>query len=224
MKIGIGCLTYNRPDHLRWWVKQVKEHTPDNGVTVHIANDNKERKGVAFRSTECIRELYNAGCKYFFLFNDDCAPIKDGWAEYFISASNESGNNHFIYQHETPSVNLVKSENGINSFDNCNGAMLFFTREVVDKVGGFNPDFGIYGYDHAEYSNRIFSTGLNPMGKYLCPDKASDYIYSLDIDHHKPEWHKQLKHKSSMSPAEALYHVQKSKPVFERVSKLKQPL
>lgn len=112
----------------------------------------------------------------------------------------------------------------IISYDNCNGCMLFFTREVVDKVGGFNKEFGYYGFEHADYSNRIHAAGLTPMGKYLCPAGASEYIYSLDIDHHKPEWHKKLKHKSSMTPKEALFHVSKAQEVYNKPSPLKHPL
>lgn len=240
MKCGVGVLSYNRPDHLRWWVKQVQDNTPEKDVTVHIANDNKERKGIAFRSNECIKELYNEGCDYIFLFNDDCAPIRSGWMNHFIEASQASGQQHFMYLHETPGVKLIEEihldpkgeetfkgslmDVAINSYDNCNGCMLFFTREVVEKVGGFDPAYKIYGMEHASYSNRIHAAGLTPIGKYLCPAGASEYIYSLDIDHTKPEWHKKLKHKSSMPPSEALYHVSKAQEVYNKPTRIYFPL
>lgn len=244
MKIGISCITFNRPAHLEWWTKQVAETSPPDAV-FHIANDSKERKGVAYRSNECLRELYNAGCDYIFLFNDDCAPIKQGWCEFFIEASRASGQHHFMYLKETPGVKRisdrvffeVNKENptysvwgkmvefvSINTYSACNGVMMFLTREVIEKVGGFSPNFGLYGFEHANYTNRIHRAGLTPLGAYSCPAGASEYIYSLDLDNSRPELHKQLKHKSSMSSKEALFHVQKGQRVYQEDQTLFYPL
>lgn len=243
MKIGIACITYNRPAHLQHWTKQVAEFSPQDAV-FHIANDTpsakNERKGVAYRSNECLRELYDAGCEYFFLFNDDCFPIKKGWAEFFIEASKASGQQHFMYLKPTPGVCLKEEvhlcpkgeetfkgslmDTPINTYDNCNGCMMFFTRECIDKVGGFSPRFGIYGMEHCNMSNRIHRAGLTPLGAYSCPAGASEYIYSLDLDSSRPELRKQLKHKSSMSPNEAVFHAQKGMRVYQEDTTLYYPL
>lgn len=239
-RIGIAATTYNRPNHLAYWTKTVAEFSPEDAV-FHIANDTNERKGVAFRSTECLRELYEAGCEYFFLFNDDCFPIKAGWCDFFIDALRASEQNHFCYLRETPGVKLISSPMvwdqtaleqklmkpicyTINQYDNCNGCLMVMTRKAVEKAGGFNPNFGIYGFEHADYSNRIFKAGLNSMGAYLCPAGASEYIYSCDLDFTRPEIQKQLKHKSSMSPREAMLHVQKAHAVFQRPTQIHFPL
>jgi hypothetical protein len=135
-----------------------------------------------------------------------------------------SGQHHFMYLHETPSVKRTEMRHfeaalrctTINIYDNALGVMLFMTREAVEKVGAFCPNFGVYGYEHANYSNRVALTGLSPVGRYACPAGAEEYIYSLDIDNSRPEWHKKLKHKSSMSAREALMHAQKNAPVYQR--------
>lgn len=236
MKIGIACITYNRPLHIQEWGKRVAENSPEDAV-FHIANDTKERKGVAFRSTECLRELYEAGCEYFFLFNDDCFVQKSGWCDFFIDHLKVSGQNHFIYTHDCPGNKLIKktpvtfsysagisSVSQIGQYENAHGCLMVMTRKAVEKVGGFNPNFGIYGFEHADYSNRIFNAGLNSMGAYLCPAGASEYIYSCDLDFTRPEIQKQLKHKSSMSPREALSHAQKAHAVFQRPTQIHFPL
>lgn len=231
MKIGVSCITFNRPAHLEWWTKQVAETSPSDAV-FHIANDSKERKGVSYRSNECLRELYNAGCDYMFLFNDDCAPIKKGWCEFFIEASKASGQHHFMYLKATPGVRCIAGhfdntgnwKGYINTYSACNGVMMFLTREVIEKVGGFSPNFGLYGFEHANYTNRIHRAGLTPLGAYSCPAGASEYIYSLDLDNSRPELHKQLKHKSSMSSKEALFHVQKGQRVYQEDQTLFYPL
>lgn len=239
MKVGIGCITYNRPAHIQHWAKMIADYSPETAI-VHIANDNVERKGVAFRSNECLRELYNEGCDYFFLFNDDCFPIKAGWEQFFIEALKASGQNHFIYTHETPGVKLIQShphyitqylpepevtiEYRINQYDACNGVLMVMTRAAVEKVGGYNPAFKVYGYEHADYSNRIHLAGLNSMGAYLCPAGAEEYIYSLDLDNHMPELHKKLKHKGSMPAKEALFCVQQNERIYNMPKQIHYPL
>ena len=74
---------------------------------------------------------------------------------------------------------------------------MFLTKEAVEKVGAFDERFGRYGFEHADYSDRIHSAGLTPMGKYLCPAGAGEYIYAMDYDNHLP-FNKQVNHKPSM--------------------------
>lgn len=222
MKTGISCTTYARPMHIAHWTKSVAEFSPEDAI-FHIANDAVDRRGVAYRKTECIRELYNAGCQYFFITDDDCFPVKKGWTDFFIDAHKASGQHHFCYLHETPGVKKLAKHGSIIQYDNCNGCMMFFTREVVEKVGGFNPNF-FYGFEHANFTNRVYQAKLNTIGAYLCPEGAEDYIYSLDIDNHKPELHKRLKHKSSLSPREAFAHACNAYKEFQESTTIYFPL
>ena len=246
MRIGIACTTYNRPAHLAHWTKSVADYSPEDAV-FHIANDTKDRKGVAYRKTECIRELYNAGCDYFFITDDDLFPIRSGWTDFFIDALNASGQNHFCYMVDSPATKVIESKDvrgypkedkpfsgfevtglphtyTINRFDNCNGCLMVMTRAAVEKVGAFNPEFKTYGFEHSNYSQRIHLAGLNPMGAYLCPSGASEYIYSCDLDNSRPEIQKKLKHKSSMSAREAIRHVQKNAETFRKPTNIFYPL
>lgn len=218
MKFGIGVITYNRPNHIKHWVRQVQLSTPREAV-VHIAADNKDRKGVAYRTNECIKDLYDSGCDYIALFNDDCFPYEKGWTDFFIDAHLKSGQHHFSYTVPSFTNPVIESKEfdgvKINKFNNCNGCFMFITREVVDKVGGLNKEYGMYGFEHAGYSNRIHMAGLTPFGAYTCPDESGKYIYSLDLDWHKKDWHKMLKHKGSMSVPEAMHHVRKNEAVYK---------
>jgi GT2 family glycosyltransferase len=58
---------------------------------------------------------------------------------------------------------------------------MFMTKDVVERVGAFNESFGLYGYEHTEYSIRCKMEGLAPHHN-VCPDGAEDYIYSMDLD------------------------------------------
>lgn len=223
MKIGVGVTTNGRYDHLKYFEKSLKEHSP-SAIYWHVANDTKSPEGVAFRKTECLRELKKDDVDYYFLFDDDCFVQKKGWAEFFIDAMERSGNNHFIYTHECPSNKLIKVENGIGVYENSHGCLMVMTRKAVETVGGFSPEFKRYGGEHSNYSHRIHRAGLNPMGAYLCPIGAEEYIYSCDLDNTKPEIQKQLKHRTSMHPLEAVHHASKGLEVFQKPTNIFYPL
>lgn len=205
MKIGIAVTTYKRPKHLQHWYDMVNAFTPEREVKVFLSSDTKERRGVAYRKNECLKVLQ--GCDYIFLFDDDCFPIKKGWMDFFIDAYKASGNHHFLYLKETSTIKKIhehtavdlQTQKGftINEFNNCGGCFMFLTKEVIEKVGGFNHDYGIYGFEHAGYTNRIHQAGLTPMGMYLCPQGAGEYIYAMDYDNHL-EWNVKLNHHPSM--------------------------
>lgn len=194
--IGMGVTSYKRPDHLNLWSKQIDKYVSDGGYYVHIEMDYPDRKGIAYRKNECLRALKD--CDYVFLFDDDCFPIKAGWAEFFIEHSKASGQQHFMYLKETSTIKKIESKDGIDIYDNCAGCMMFFTKEVIERVGAYNPKYGTYGFEHAGMSNRIHKAGLTPLGAYSCPAGAGEYIYSMDLDNHLP-FNKALKHNISMS-------------------------
>lgn len=213
MKIGIGVCTYNRPKHIDLWLIQLnntwgrketfgllpyenKSIAIGDDTKIFIADDSQDRKGIAYRKNECLKALKD--CDYIFLFDEDCFPIKDGWADFFINAHKESGQHHFMYLKETPNIKGIKTVGNIKEYNNCAGCMMFLTKEVIEKVGGYNSAYGFYGFEHAGYSDRIHSAGLTPLGKYTCPIGAGEYIYSLDLDNHLP-FNKQLKHEPSMA-------------------------
>ncbi len=178
--IGIGVTTYNRPQHLQHFVEQIEAHTEN--FKLYIARDTTEdRKGVAARKNECLKNLKD--CKYIFLFDDDCFPIKNEWDSHFIQAHLLSGEHHFLYLRETAAIRPVKTEAGIIEYSNCGGCMMFLTQKVINKVGGFNKDYGLYGYEHAGYSSRIHQAGLT-SAPYLCPKDSHKFIYSMDYDHY----------------------------------------
>ena len=195
MRIGIGVTTYNRPQHLELFKSQIEKYLPKD-AKLFIAFDDIERKGIAFRKNECLENLKD--CDYIFLFDDDCFPIKEGWADYFISESNATKQQHFMYLKETATIQKIRTVANVDEYDNCGGAMLFLTKEVIEKVGGFCKDYGRYGFEHAGYSNRIHQAGLTPMGAYLCPADAKEYIYAMDYDNYLT-FNKQVKHAPSMS-------------------------
>ena len=235
MKIGIGVTTYNRPKHIELWEKQLKLNFNIETCTIHIANDSNERMGIAFRKNECLKNLSDND--YIFLFDDDCFPIKEGWAEFFIEASKATRQHHFMYLKETPTIKKIMHktydpyyyqysvQEHINIYNNCAGCMMFLTKEVIQKVGGYNPAYGIYGYEHAGYSNRIHQAGLTPIGAYTCPALTGEYIYSMDYDFHLP-FNKQVNHEPSLKNEFHLLenYLKQNKQIYDADFQIYQPL
>src|SRR3990172_3893247 len=214
-RIGVGVTTYIRLKHLELCVKQIKKHTSD--YTIYVANDSKERKGIAFRKNQCLKVLKD--CDYIFLFDDDCFPIKEGWAEFFIEAHKASGQHHFMFLKETPTIKRIGTHIGqiesnqvldtmkikisanvieIYEYNNCAGCFLFLTKEVIEKVGGYGQYPMPYGFEHSGFSQRIFNAGLTPLGAYTCPAGIEEYIYSMDYMFDKP-FNKLVNHSPSIS-------------------------
>jgi GT2 family glycosyltransferase len=206
MKIGIGITTFQRPEHLNLCIQQIETHTKNYKFFVF---EDLLKTWVAHAKNECLRHLRD--CDYIFLFDDDCFPIKDGWVDYFIKVHKETGQHHLLYAKQTPSIKWKSNIGEIDIWDNCGGCFMFLTKEVIEKVGGFNSEYGRYGYEHAGYSTRIFKSGLNTYAPFISAHQTRDYIYSLDYDNHKKF---KIKHKPSVSFGEVMGGLPKNREVY----------
>jgi len=211
-KIGIGCTTYNRDGMIKEWKVRTFCESIDweyfyqttgtknqfdgidkkgNLIYAYIAEDTDEdRRGISYRKNECLRALKD--CDYIFLFDDDTFPIKEGWIDYFI---NNSGGCHLLYLNE--SHNKQHSLMDVDVYSNCGGAFMFMTSKHIKKVGAFNEKFGLYGFEHAEYSMRI-----NGARRFYCLNRTQEYIYAHDYS--TPN------HKSSITDEEKQKHIKES--------------
>lgn len=209
MRIGVGVTTYNRPECLKKCLGQIKLHTLTNGSTIydevkiHVSEDtDQDRKGVAARKNECLRALKD--CDHIFLLDDDTYPIQDRWIENFVNSEYK----HLLYltsQHRP----FIHCGDGSTIYLDCGGVFMYMAKECVDKIGAFNEEFKIWGYEHAEYSKRIaLATGEHYMYRSL--DNTSEFIYAHDYS--DPD------HKSSISNKE------KQKYFNENLPKFKEPI
>jgi hypothetical protein len=168
--IGIGCTTYNRPDCLQLFKEQILKHTNMENVKLHIAIDSdSDRKGVAYRKNECLRNLKE--CEYVFLFDDDCFPIKDNWTDFFINSNQE----HLLFLSKNLHSYKETAKN-IEFYNNCGGVFLFMKKSAIDRVGAFDEGFGLYGFEHLDYSDRI----IGKRGEYPMLIGTENYLYALD--------------------------------------------
>ena len=59
------------------------------------------------------------------------------------------------------------------------GALLFFTKAVYEKLGGFCTGFGVYGLEHVDYTRRVWAAGLNNR-IFAGPENCAEYIWNMD--------------------------------------------
>jgi hypothetical protein len=195
-KIGIGVTTTpNRKEYVDKWLNYFQKTKPEN-YHLHIHEDT-HYKGVAYSKNQNLWTLRD--CDYIFLFDDDCYPANFGWIEFFIN----SKYNHLLYLQ--PQHTLKYEVNDLQIFENCGGVFMYLTKEVLNKVGYLNNEYGQYGYEHEGYSNRIFKSGLT-TSPYQQLKGTNLYLHSIDYSG--------VTHKSSVPDYKKAKLVEENRKIF----------
>lgn len=118
---------------------------------------NERRFGVAMSKNRGIAALMDAGCDDLFLADDDIAPACPNWWRPYV----DSPEPHLSYQgpRRRPKIEGGNDEKHW-SVTFPRGYLLYVTRKVVDKVGGMDPAYGMWGGEHATWQRRIHDAGL----------------------------------------------------------------
>jgi glycosyltransferase involved in cell wall biosynthesis len=172
-KIGVGITCHNRHRNTQACLIMVKRYTPEAHriVVVDDASDVpfggssfrfRHNAGVAKAKNKCLELLDD--CDYIFLFDDDTWPKVHKWWEPYINSRVHSLS--FTFDRL---VNGVRNGNNVFNVDdrfkyhvNPCGCMLFMTKELLDKIGGFDICFGQYGNEHVDFSVRSYLSGMVP--------------------------------------------------------------
>jgi len=188
----------------------IEENTLTNFHKVYVYDDAIERRGVAYGKNMCLYNLRD--CDHIVLLDDDTFPIKDNWYDYFIN----SGYHHLLYMVDHYKPRKVFED--FTSYQLSSGCFMYMTKECLKKTGYFCSDYGLYGYEHAGYSTRIFIAGLTPY-MYMTLNKTSEYIYSLD--HSKGGYG--IDHKCSISEEERVRLLELNNPVYIKEATTNKP-
>lgn len=208
-EFGIGITTRNRPQTLAVALRHFKQYMPtgftkiividDASTPEHMAKNceltrevgvaysfSAERQGIAGAKNRCLRHL--ACCKHIFLFDDDCFPARPEWWDVWLAP----GFGHLTFSMDlrrlidAPSdsahLHMIAEGSNWEAFSGALGCCLYLQNKTLDRVGGYDPRFGIYGYEHAQYSKRCHKAGLCPH-EYTAPKGVLESIYSIDMHH-----------------------------------------
>jgi hypothetical protein len=112
---------------------------------------------------------------HLFLMNDDLVFHDDAVCAY-AKAHEETGVGLFCFnnlQDEDHRWITIKHKGyKLKSFKKMTGAVMSMTRDVVKKVGYFDPAFGKFGEEHCDYTNRARFLGFVQVDDkhYVCLD------------------------------------------------------
>ena len=220
--IGIAITTHNRGAQLGKTLEHQLEHLPA-GAYVVVVDDGSSTpakvpagvnlfrfdtsRGIVSAKNKSLELLLEAGCDHLFLWDDDAYPIADGWEAPYIA----SPEHHLAYQFEDLSgpkklhdIAKVYEDDKHVAFTGQRGVMLYYTRQAIETVGGFDPIYGRGMYEHIDLAMRIHEAGLTTF-KYMDVQGSSELIYSLD---------EHLEVQRSVSQADREAQVQKNANIF----------
>lgn len=184
MTVGIGITTHNRTALFLEGLAAHRTHLPPGAVLVIVDDASadpipeatfrfEQNVGIARAKNKAMELLIDAGCEHLFLFDDDTWPAADGWHAPYV----ESDQPHLMYLWGAP---LYRGDDLV-AHTHPKGCMLYVHRSVIETVGGMDPRFGVWGHEHASWSDRIHNAGLTrfryqdvpgPDGRFHACDEA----------------------------------------------------
>lgn len=188
--IGVGITTRNRLEVFQRTFLEVKRRTPNAKiVVVDDASDIpvpeadyrfEENVGIARAKNKCLELLQD--CDHIFLLDDDIYPLVDEWWRPYV----ESPEPHLMWAYLKPKgekggpelTEMYRDDRHVY-YHATRGAMLYVERRVLDVVGGMDPRFGTWGWEHVSWSDRIHSAGLT-SSRYMDVVDSEGLFYSLD--------------------------------------------
>jgi GT2 family glycosyltransferase len=181
LSIGIGVISYNRPKECREVCEAIL-NTIDKklyNIQTICAVDSQdlrgyewvknnfgivkgENKGIAVNKNRALKKLKDNNL--VFLFEDDLKPIKPGWVDLYINAIYQTKMEHFNYIRKDNRQKLIgeKQFEGFKMlfYERNTAQLMVFTKNVIQRIGAFDSNFGLYGFEHSDYTRRCKIIGL----------------------------------------------------------------
>jgi len=182
-------LTCTIPEDLRKHTFVFNDGRPiTNHVNNITYIDNETNLGSGKNKSKGLNTLLNKGYKYLFTIEDDMIIKDSSIFEKYIKAYQKSGIQHFNYgpgspfnrvqeikdydlhnrhlldQKSKPNPKLIidyGDDVKVALYEHTVAMFSFFTREVIEKVGVFDPDYRS-AFDHVDHTYRIIKAGYHP--------------------------------------------------------------
>ena len=220
--IGIGILSYNRPDSLKRLIDSIIKYTDTNKTTIFISDDcstdpellryldslkqinkfciikNLENIGIAGNSNRLIQCLERFD--YGILLNDDVEIKNIGWEYFYVDAMEKTGFSHLIFRqagiYGAQVGSPIKHQNVdlLKNDEKPQGALLAFATNAIKTIGYMNEEYGQYGMEHVDWSTRFFHHNLNPLPGYYDVNGSSDFFILHDEASKVEQRSEKLKH------------------------------
>ena len=190
--IGVGILSYNRPDVLHRLIRSIVSYTNLQQTTIFISDDasddpelikyltalkkspnfviltNDKRLGIAGNTNRLLRCLKRFD--YGIVLNDDVEIVQEGWDKFYVDAMKRTGFHHFMYNqvgvYNAKPLDIVNVDgHDLLKIDKRpHGAVLAFSNKMISECGYFDESYGLYGMEHVDWSSKAFEFNLQPTG------------------------------------------------------------
>lgn len=224
-KIGIGITTHNRYDVFKKTYCEILLHAPQGSKIVVVDDASNQpvpeatyrfsaNVGIAVAKNKCFELLDD--CEHIFLFDDDCYPkVSDWWRPYV-----ESKEPHLMYifkdwsgPRKLNDTSDLYQDNTIRAYSHCRGVMCYFHRSCLENVGGMDPVFGKWGYEHPDLSNRIFNAGMTSF-RFADVPGSEHLLYSADEHQAVVTTVKGPERAAQVAKNEAVYNSRKNSVIY----------
>lgn len=181
-KVGVGVITIGKrklPDY----------KTEKSGADFKVFID-KDRKGVAYARNMLIKQFYDSGYDYWFIFDDDVYPNEPdhvSYIKYFTETAYKFNYDCFLSPEYFRDSICGSTDNGeIILFSDAMSQFMFCSRKMVEVIGYIPTLPNNYGYEDALFlemlklaqRNGLINNGVNGIP---CPTKALCFIHPTDM-------------------------------------------
>lgn len=190
MRIGIGISTHNRYGIFKTTYKNIKKFAP-LGAKIVVVDDASDvpvkeatfrfdkNQGIAKTKNKLLELLDD--CKHVFLFDDDTHPVIDNWWKPYV----ESPEPHlmYIFEHfksrQLGDTKVIFEDIEHKAYTHPRGCMLYIDSSILPVVGGFDEEYARWGFEHVDYSNRIYNNRLTSF-RFQDVQGSEHFFYSAD--------------------------------------------
>jgi len=193
--IGVAITTHNRGKVALETFAKWKAMLPEKALLIVVDDASDEpfpnadyrfssNVGIARAKNKCIELLIEKGCTELFLSDDDTYPTSPNWWKPYIDSP------YPLLSYTFSSVGrgiqngnrLIKRESAHKWYSNPCGCMVYVSKIVIDRIGGYDIQYALYGDEHLDFAIRAKNAGLLPHSYidvaeplFYCHDQSGNY-------------------------------------------------
>lgn len=213
-KIGIGIITYNRPEYFKKCISCIPFHKVDECIVVKDGggldynigkNDNfyyheyKENGGNCRSKNKIFEYLLEKGCKHIFLIEDDMLIQDENVFDIYIDTANKTGIYHLMYLKVAGNDKHKRlTYDNLDLHKNPQGSFMYALDGIIKHVGEWDLNFK-NAFTHIDWTYRVIQKGLMPPFWWFPDVKGSDKLIKeipgstenssiTDKKHYKKNW------------------------------------
>ena len=199
-KIGVGIITYNRPEYYTKVLNNIPKHIIERLVIVndgefsYVKNEdgdcviqNQAQLGVGKSKNKALKYLVDeTDCEHLFLIEDDVIIKDENVFKKYIETANLFGIYHLNFEKIAGNDKTLKysykipSGHCIGMYHNPQGAFSYFHRNIIKKFGYFDEDY-INAFEHVDFEYRLCKNKLTTPFWYF-PDVFDSEKYLTTIE------------------------------------------